>query len=71
MKKGSIVKIELNDKTYEGCVIDFLTKEETTKAKMWGQLIKVYIYELDLVQEYTYGYELTDKVDNNYVIYVA
>ena len=70
MKKGQIVKVEINGKTYEGCVVDFLSKEETKQLKMYGQLIKVYIYELDLLQEYTYGYEVTSKMDENYNQYI-
>lgn len=43
MEKGQIVRININGKTYDGCVIDFLTKEEINQCKMFGQLIKVYI----------------------------
>lgn len=71
MKKGKIVLVNINNKKYEGCIIDFLTKEETKECKMSGQLIKVYIYDLKTINEFCYDYELTDRIDENYNNYIS
>lgn len=70
IKKGSVVRVNIGDKTYDGCIIDFLSKLDTKEIGMFGQLIKVYIYNLKEIQEFTYGYELTSDIDNNFDKYI-
>lgn len=58
MMIGSKVKIVDNGTVRYGTVVDFLSKEDTEKCMMFGQLIKVRMDDTGVDEESQFNWEL-------------
>lgn len=60
MMIGSRVKIVDNGTTRYGTVVDFLSKENTKKCMMFGQLIRARMDDTGADEEFQFNWELED-----------
>lgn len=60
--RGKRVEIICNGSVRHGTITDFLTKEETKRCLMYGQLIKVKMDDTGKEEEFCYGYSFEEDV---------
>lgn len=60
--RGKRVRVMCNGSIRHGTITDFLTKEETKRCLMYGQLVEVKMDDTGKEEEFSYGYSLEEDV---------